>query len=273
MRIALRLAYEGSSFFGFARQPGKRTVEGVLLRALEEANLLENPGEARYEAAGRTDRGVGALQQVVAFDSARIPEELNSLLPPDLTVLSAAVVPRTFRPRREALFRHYRYVLPLPDPFDLREARRGAKLLETAHTFTPFCKPDHRHRCKLFLAGVRAEGGVLKADFVATNFLHQQVRRMMGALLLLGEGKMELEELWELTRKGGRTAAPAPPEGLFLAGVGYVNLRLPPDPRAVKRLSDHLAGIRSLRSAEMLRLLKEEFEDLNKGRAGSFRVW
>lgn len=277
MRIALRLAYEGSSFHGFARQPSERTVEGVLLQALGRAGL-ESPKEAGYEAAARTDRGVGALEQVMAFDSPRLPslEELNSLSPPDLTVLAVAVVPPAFSPRREALFRHYRYVLPLPEPFDLLEVRRGAKLLETTHEFIPFCKTEPgRHRsCKLFLVGIRAEGGVLKADFLATNFLYHQVRRMMGALLSVGKGKMGLEELWKLTRMGGRTVwEPAPPEGLFLARVGYRDLRLLPDPQAVRRFSGHLTRIPGLRSVEMRRLLEEEFEDLNRGRTGKFRVW
>ncbi|MEM2978036.1 MAG: hypothetical protein QXM46_01955 [Candidatus Hadarchaeales archaeon] len=278
MRIALRLAYEGSSFHGFARQPSERTVEGVLLQALVRAGLLESPREAGYEAAARTDRGVGALEQVVAFDSPRLPslEELNSLSPPDLTVLAVAVVPTAFSPRRMALFRHYRYILPLPEPFDLREARRAAKLLETAHEFTPFCKPESgRHRsCKLFLAGIRTEGGVLKADFLATNFLYHQVRRMMGALLSVGEGKMRLDELWGLTRMGGRTRwEPAPPEGLFLARVGYRDLRLHPDLRAAQRFSNYLSGFPGLRSREMRRLLEEEFKHLNRGRTGKFRVW
>ncbi len=278
MRVALRLAYEGSSFSGFARQPKQRTVEGVLLQHLRKADLLENPREVRYEAAARTDRGVGALEQVVAFDSPRLPTpaELNSLLPPDLSVLSAAAVPPTFSPRRGALFRHYRYVLPLPEPFDLREARRGAKLLETAHTFTPFSKqePGRYRSCKLFLVGIRAEGGVLKADFVATNFLYQQVRRMVGALLSVGRGETGVEELWELTRAGGKRGwEPAQPEGLFLARVGYRGLRLPPDPQAVDRFSEHLAKIPTLRSAEMRRTLVDEFESLNKGRTGDFRIW
>jgi tRNA pseudouridine38-40 synthase len=278
MRVALRLAYEGSSLWGFARQPGKPTVEGILLEALKRSGLVEGPKQARYEAAARTDRGVGALGQVVAFDSTRdsTEEELNSLLPPELTVLAAVEVPTAFSPRREALFRHYRYVLPLPEPFDLREARRGARLLETASDFSPFCRPEPGKPsfCKLFLVGVRAEGGILKADFVATHFLHQQVRRMMGALLLLGQGKMELEELWSLTRKGGRMRGePAPAEGLFLVGVGYRGMAFPPSAGAVERFARELGRRPGWRSLEMLRMLREEFEDINKGKEGNFRIW
>lgn len=260
VRIALRIAYEGSSWFGFARQPEKRTVEGVLLQTLSKAGLMAE--RAGYEAAARTDKEVGAIGQVVALNSKYLPtpEELNSLLPPDLTVLSVKEVSPTFRPRREALFRHYRYVLPLPHPFDLREARRGAKLLETAHTFVPLCKPEPGRPpfSKPFLVGIRAEGGVLKADFIATNFLYQQVRRMMGALLLVGKGERGAEDLWRLTREGGRGWEPAPPEGLFLMAVGYRDLSLPPEPSAVKRFEDYLSRIPSLRSAEMRRSLREE---------------
>jgi len=278
MRVALRLAYEGSSLWGFARQPGKPTVEGILLEVLKRSGLMESPRRVRYEAAARTDRGVGALGQVVAFDSTRgfSEEELNSLLPPELTVLSAVEVPPTFSPRREALFRHYRYVLPLPEPFDLREVRRGAKLLETAKDFSALCRsePGKPPFCKLFLVGVRVEGGILKADFVATHFLHQQVRRMMGALLLLGQGRMELEELWSLTRRGGRMEGePAPVEGLFLVGVGYGGLTLPPSAGAVERFSRELQRRPGWRNLEMLRMLREEFEAINKGKEGNFRVW
>jgi tRNA pseudouridine38-40 synthase len=268
MRVALRLAYEGSSLWGFARQPGKPTVEGILLEALQRSGLMESPKRARYEAAARTDRGVGALGQVVAFDSSGKlnEEELNSLLPPDLTVLAAVKVPSTFSPRREALFRHYRYVLPLPEPFDLREVRRGARLLETARHFTPFCRPEPGKPpfCKLFLVGVRTEGGILKADFVATHFLRQQVRRMMGALLLLGEGKMKLEELWSLTRRGGKMEGkPAPTEGLFLVRVGYRGLAFPPSAGAVERFSHGLERWPGWRSLEMRRMLREEFEAMD----------
>ncbi len=270
MRVALRLAYEGSSLWGFARQPGRPTVEGILLEALRRSGLMEDPRRARYEAAARTDRGVGALGQVVAFDSSSRPdeEELNSLLPPDITVLSSLEVSHAFSPRREALFRHYRYVLPLPEVFDLREARRGAKLLETAQNLTPFCRPEpgRSSSCKLFLVGLRVEGNLLKADFLATHFLRQQVRRMMGALLLLGEGRVGLEELWELTRRGGRVGwEPAPAEGLFLVRVGYRNLSFPPSPSAVERLSRELRRRPGWRSLEMLRMLREEFDGINKG--------
>ncbi|MEM2266350.1 MAG: tRNA pseudouridine(38-40) synthase TruA [Candidatus Hadarchaeales archaeon] len=262
MRIALRIAYEGSSWFGFARQPGKRTVEGVLLQALSKAGLMETPEGAGYEAAARTDRGVSAIGQVVALTSRYLPtpEELNSFLPPDLTILSVKEVPPTFRPRREALFRHYRYVLPLPHPFDLHEARRGAKFLETTHTFAPFCKPEPGRplSSKLFLVGIRAEGGILKADFIATNFLYHQVRRMMGALLLVGKGERKVEDLWKLSREGGRGWEPAPCEGLFLMKVGYKDLLLPPNPSAVKRFEDYLSQVPSLGNAEMRRILREE---------------
>src|SRR5437899_12000091 len=121
----LLLAYDGTDFHGWARQPGARTVEGVLERALER--LMGHP--PKLSVAGRTDAGVHAEGQVVSFqapedlDPARVQRAVNGMLAPEVVALRAAVAPEGFDARRSATSREYRYGIytsPLPSPFTTR---------------------------------------------------------------------------------------------------------------------------------------------------------
>jgi tRNA pseudouridine38-40 synthase len=238
--IKLVVAYDGTGFHGFARQPGTRTVEGVLEAALER--LLGSP--PRLSVAGRTDAGVHAAGQVVSFqadmDTDRVARALNGMIGPEVAILQARRAPGGFDARRSARAREYRYRLrtaEVPDPFSaryewhrpgryrVREMRWAAGLLEGEHDFASFCRApkDGSTVRRLDRLAVRPAGPVLEVRARATGFLHQMVRSLVGTLVAVGEGKMEAEAMPAVLEARSRAAAGpvAPPWGLTLVRVLY----------------------------------------------------
>lgn len=259
MRIALLLAYDGSRYFGFVRQPDTPTVEGEIIQALTSCGLVSKLEDCWYRIATRTDRGVSALGQVIALNAEREPDlmELNSRLPEDIAFLSWTPVSSKFDPRREAVSKHYKYVCELPPGFDLELVREMAKVLEGTHDFRCFCKrePNRPTVASLMFAGVQA-ADCLSFDFVGPFFLRQQVRRMVEALLELGEGLISRE--WFLQAVEGvapKSFKPAPAEGLFLAGIRYRKTVFQLDGGGVEKFVRLLKSKNDLRSREMLRFL------------------
>jgi tRNA pseudouridine38-40 synthase len=245
--IRLDLAYDGSGFRGFARQPRTRTVEGVLGDALERI-LRRRP---RLSVAGRTDAGVHAEGQVVSFeadeDPERIQRALNGILAPEVVIGRARVVPDGFDARRSATAREYRYRIRtagLSNPFTARyewfrpgeyrlsTMRRAASLLEGEHDFRSFCrapKDDPPTVRRLERLTVRREGDLVFVRARANGFLHQMVRSLVGTLVAVGEGKMDPEVMPEVLRARDRAAAGpiAPPDGLVLVRVVYPRTATP----------------------------------------------
>lgn len=239
--LKLVLAYDGTGFRGWARQPGQRTVQGVLEEAL--ARML---GSApRLSVAGRTDAGVHAAGQVVSFEAEVDPDRLlrglNGMLAPEIVVRSARRARDGFDARRSAVAREYRYRIstaPVPDPFTARyvwhrpgplsvgRMRRAARLLEGEHDFASFCRPAGRGAStvrRLERLAVRRSGDLVEVRARAGAFLHQMVRSLVGTLVDVGEGRMEPEAMPEVLAARSRAAAGrvAPPHGLTLERVLY----------------------------------------------------
>jgi len=259
VRYAFLIAYDGSRYFGFVRQPAKPTVEAELLRAFERRGLYGKLKEARYRVAARTDRGVSAIGQVVALDVRRKPnvQELNVVLPQDIAVLAAVKVKPDFNPRTQAQSKHYRYVCEAPPDFNLTLARRAARLLEGPHDFKHFCKHDPGRATigELELANVRGQK-IIEFDFIARAFLWQQVRRMVGALLAVGTGKLSLIEFKQMLKGQARQAMrPAPAEGLVLVDVRYPSLLLRPNAHAISKFIKHLKSHEQPSCRTMMHLL------------------
>ena len=238
----LDLVYEGTGFRGWARQPGLRTVEGVLMEAL--ATILGEP--VRLSVAGRTDTGVHAWAQVASFATTRhalrpdqLRRSLNAMLPPDVGVEAAAPAPEGFVARR-ASSRSYAYRLWLAPFKPVRErswvwAVRGpldtallveaAALLPGRRDFAALTPSAHLyHSCLREVT--RAEwrpgppdlpdaalcGGSTAADgpprewvfeITAGSFLHNMVRVAVGSMVDVAQGRMTLERFAE-TLEGGR---------------------------------------------------------------------
>jgi tRNA pseudouridine38-40 synthase len=238
--LKLVLAYDGTDFHGFARQPGTRTVQGVLEESLGPI-LGEVP---RISVAGRTDAGVHAEGQVVSFESDaepdRVERALNAMLSPEVAA-RASRAPAGFDARHSARAREYRYRLrtaEVPDPFTARyewhrpgtyalaRMRRAARQLEGEHDFTSFSrapkKPADTVR-RVERLSVRRDGDVLEFRARAGGFLHQMVRSLVGTLVAVGEGKMDPESMGGVLAARSRASAGpvAPPHGLTLVRVVY----------------------------------------------------
>ena len=253
-RIALGIEYDGSRFHGWQAQPGVRSVQGELMRAL--SGIADEP--LRLQCAGRTDRGVHALGQVVHFDTRARREARawllggNSRLPDDIAITWVREVDETFHARFSATARTYRYVIDLrPNrpallrnqvawhrwPLEVERMRRAARHLVGEHDFSAYraagCQARHAVR-RIHHLEVSRQGRFVHIDIEANAFLHHMVRNIAGVLMEIGRG--ERPESWtaELLELRDRTAAgiTAPAAGLYLVSVTYPDrFRLPPVPR------------------------------------------
>lgn len=244
--LALTLAYEGTEFAGWQRQPGARTVQEALETALSA--IEETP--VGVVAAGRTDAGVHARGQVVSVDvrnrlpAATLQRALNVRLPGDVRVTGVAEKPAGFNARRDARSKVYRYTLlldPSPSPFvrrivwaipprlDLEAMHQAAALLVGEHDFAAFqaaggdVRTSVRRVLRSRLRMASGEPAFLHYDVEGTGFLRHMVRNIVGTLVDIGRGRWPPGYMCELLASCDRrrAGATAPPEGLVLMRVRY----------------------------------------------------
>lgn len=243
----LTIEYEGTRYYGWQEQKGARTVAGEIRRAAEV--FLKQPAD--IYGAGRTDAGVHALAQVARLRAARrvkpveLQHGLNDLLPPDINVLRVEEASSSFDPRRDAKARYYLYQIStrrtafakkavwwVKDALDVDAMREAAALFVGRHDFAPFCDKRAGEQTTLVIVErveLNREGDLILFRIGASHFLWKMVRRVMGALVEVGRGKLSKKELQGLLKMtGGRPAAmfdvashTAPPSGLFLERVVY----------------------------------------------------
>jgi tRNA pseudouridine38-40 synthase len=245
--ILLDLEYDGTDFLGSQIQAVGRTIQGELERVLRQLTQQET----RVTLAGRTDTGVHARGQRANFRTpSTMPLEalqrgLNALLPPDLAVQRVQEVAEAFHARFDARLRVYRYTLynssiraPLvrryawqvPGELDVEAMAAGLALLVGTHDFRSYAgageKPAGRPRQTvrtLRTAQCWAALPWIYLEVAANSFLRHMVRNIVGELVRLGQGVMDLDGFratWE-ARDRTRAGAPAPPQGLCLERVEY----------------------------------------------------
>ncbi|MFB0560260.1 MAG: tRNA pseudouridine(38-40) synthase TruA [Candidatus Lokiarchaeia archaeon] len=227
MRYAVRLAYLGRNYYGFQNQPNMKTVEGTILESLEKIGWITNPKDSNYNYAGRTDQGVNALSQTIAFNTQKklILPALNTTLPTDMRCWAYAQVPEEFDPRRDAIKRTYKYYA-IYEGENFRLMKKAASMLKGTHDFKNLCtpKPNERTIRTLFESKIVKKGDLLIFTFTSKGFLWKMIRKTVTALRAIGLGKKPLYYLKDLLDpnykpRGG--VAPADPEGLILFDVKY----------------------------------------------------
>jgi len=254
VRLRLDVAYDGSDFSGWAAQPGRRTVQGELERAL--AAVLRLDGVA-VTCAGRTDAGVHARGQVahvdlpVAPDTAALRRRLGSALPPDVRVHQITLAPEGFDARFAALWRRYAYricddpaaadplhrhrVLTWKRPLDAAAMNLAGRPLLGEHDFAAYCRRREGAttvRTLRELTWARRQNGVLEAIVIADAFCHSMVRALVGAAVAVGEGRLDPAVPERVLLAGVRDPriTVVPPRGLTLEEVAY-----PPDAEMADR--------------------------------------
>lgn len=228
MRVALKLAYVGTRFHGSQIQPNVETVEGELFKALRNLGIIESPKSANYTCAGRTDAGVHALGQIVAFDTDKpnltIPRIINSELHPGIWVWANAEVPRSFDARRDASSRHYRYMMSGKE-YDISKIREASKLLLGTHDFENFSRAYGEKSTIRTIERIdaRVDGDLIKIDVVGHSFLWNMVRKIVTALSMIGKGIRDNDWMLQMLDPDiyEEGIEPAPAYGLTLLKVNY----------------------------------------------------
>ena len=244
--VQLVLHYDGAGFSGWQRQPGERTVQGVLEAAV--ARLCGAPHTV--VGAGRTDAGVHARGQAAGV---RVPEKwsalalrrsMNAILPDDVWIAAAFDMRDEFHPRYSAVARNYSYLVGTDDfanspfrrtrelvwrkPLDFERLSDAAASIVGKHCFRAFAvkgtapeKDDHL--CTVSHAAWREREGGVAFDITADRFLHHMVRFLVGTMLDIGEERREVSVMKELlaSENNSHVSPPAPPHALFLERVDY----------------------------------------------------
>lgn len=244
-RIILIVEYDGTDYHGSQYQANAPTVQGEIEKALK----MLTGEKIRIKMASRTDAGVHARGQVVAFDTSTVlpvksfVDGMNHFLPDDIAVKEAYRAADGFDVRRRAVSREYRYYIlnsparsPMRQRFsyringdlDVEAMDRACKALIGRHDFASFVASENTARARrtvrdVFEAEVKRDGDMIIFKMVANAFLPHQVRNTAGALIRVGQGRMTVEEFHDLTTSGtpGLAGPTAPAAGLCLTRVNY----------------------------------------------------
>ena len=261
-RVRLDVAYDGTDFSGWAAQPDRRTVAGVLAETL--ARIFGPAAATGLTVAGRTDAGVHATGQVCHVDlpvaawsalGGTLLRRLAGLLPTDVRVLAVVEVPADFDARFSATYRRYEYrvtdapygaqplrrheILAWPRPLDLAALDAAASGLVGEHDFAAYCRrKEHATTLREIsrLDWRRDPDGILVATVQADAFCQSMVRSLVGAMLVAGDGRRPVEWPASLLSRRERSSAVtvAPAHGLTLVAVGYPDDPAEYAPRALR---------------------------------------
>lgn len=243
VRVRLDISYDGTDFIGWARQPGLRTVQGVLEESLSK--VLREP--IQLTVAGRTDAGVHAEGQVAHFDigtepdAAKLIHRMARFLPKDVRIKNIRVAPPEFDARFSAIRRHYVYrlttatygaeplqarsVVPCRHDVDIEAMRAASRKLLGLHNFAAFCRRRDGATTvrELQRFDWARDGDLLTAYVSADAFCWSMVRSLVGAVLAVGEGRRTPDWVGSLLAETERSSSVtvAPAHGLSLIAVDY----------------------------------------------------
>ena len=226
MRVALKFAYNGKTFYGYARQPKFKTVEGEIINNLIKNNLIKNTKDSVFRSASRTDKGVSSLGSVIAFNTRFFYRYmLNNLnkYSKDILYYSFKTVDDDFYPRYANL-RQYRYYLDITN-INYEKILRGLSFFTGEHDYSNFARVESSKNPVRIISNIVIDkfGKFLVIDFFAQNFLWNQVRRIISAVEKVGSGKITLDEIINALNNPQKRYdfGVAPSERLMLKDISY----------------------------------------------------
>lgn len=248
----LTIEYDGTRYSGWQEQKQARTIAGEIRSAASK--FFHKPVE--LSGAGRTDAGVHALGQVaklgsiVQADPAALIKGINDQLPADINILKAEESTREFNPRRDALARYYlyqistrrtafakKYVWWVRDRLNVERMSEAAQAVAGSHDFAAFAEKRMDDRSTIVAVRsceIHTDGDLILFRIGATHFLWKMVRRIVGSLVEVGRGGLDVEDFRALLESGSPSqkdfsvaAHTAPPSGLFLERVVYDEKDMP----------------------------------------------
>lgn len=241
MRYKCTVSYDGTNFHGFQIQDDLRTVQ----LEIENALLIIAKRHIKIHSAGRTDTGVHSIGQVFHFDYEVTMREwnmqnaINSRLPRDIYISKVELVDEGFHSRYSAKGKSYTYTIDIGEynplysnyryyykyPIDINKMIEASKILIGEHDFKSFTK---NHKLintvrNIYLINFEIDGSLIKINFQGNGFLHNMIRIIVAMLLEVARGKITIDDLEMILKKGDRKKAPktAPPNGLCLEKVFY----------------------------------------------------
>ena len=290
-RTALKIAYIGTHFHGFQRQPDVRTVEEELIYHLRKLEYIDDLKASRFRIAGRTDAGVHSLGNVISFQSEKEVRvnQINNSLPDDIQIIGWAPVRFGFKPRY-AQMRWYRYIL-FEEDLDIELLRKTAEVFKGTHNFTNFTKRKQKTTTRTIediiistpkidesdknknndFAHLNKSYTPIFVDIYGESFLWNMVRKMIRVFLDVNYGKLTLEDVEKLLNPSEDEPRAyikvVEPENLILMDIEYDGIKFRYDDYALERfrryLMDNLFDLQKNYSVteSMLKSLKDLSEE------------
>lgn len=240
MRYLITISYDGSKYYGFQRLNNKKSVQNELEKALSKINK----GEVLVKGAGRTDRGVHAKGQCCHFDLSvdispcRLINALNSLLDKYIRVIDCKYVDKAFHARFNVKEKTYKYIInmgefdPIKEDYiynygyklNIKNMKKASKYLIGKHSYKVFVSGEREnYNSEIFKINFSNHNKYLIITFVGKSFYRYMVRNMVGALMLVGRGKISCEEFKNMvdSDETKNTYMTVPANGLYLESIKY----------------------------------------------------
>jgi len=240
MRYLMTVSYDGSKYYGFQRLKNNKSVQ----KELEDALSKINKSKVEIKGAGRTDRGVHAFGQKVHFDldikitPERLVNAVNSLLSNYVRVIDCRYVNDDFHARFNVVVKTYKYVInmgmfnPIEEDYvynycyklDIRSMKKASNYLIGKHSYKVFVSGERdNYNSEIFNIKFECKDDYLTITFVGTSFYRYMVRNMVGALMLVGRGKISIDEFKSMVDSDTNkyTYMTVPSNGLYLMDIKY----------------------------------------------------
>ena len=242
MRYLLTFSYDGTNFYGYQKQPNKRTIQEEIEKVLSQ---ISN-NKITISASGRTDAKVHALNQKAHFDSDvnydldKLKNSMNKMLPSDIYIKDVKQVNDDFHARFNVVKKEYIYKLNVGNynPLDrnyiyqynnelnLEEINKSVKYFIGTHNFKSVTKADVEEKDyirTIYDIKLEKKDNIITFTFIGSGFLRYMIRNIMGLLISVGENKIKSHDIKDILEKEDRKEASktAPPEGLYLSNVYY----------------------------------------------------